>query len=94
MRDSITVYTGAGCSAILSWPRSRPGTVEIRILNPDGVEIRRSRGPWRREAILRTTLEIRSAVWTAMRTGLCPPWATGFAPVREAGRKPAVGSAP
>lgn len=84
---NLVIDIGAGCSAVFSWTA---GNVEIRFRNPDGAETRRVRGPWRREAITRCDSQVREAVHSALGTHRCPRWSTGFAPIREAGRKPRI----
>lgn len=85
----LLIDTGAGCSAAFTWP---PGTgkVEIRFRSASGQEIRRVRGPWRRESINRCDAQVREAVLSAVRTHRCPSWASDFVQIREAGHKPTL----
>ena len=83
----LILDTGAGCTAVFTWSEGR---VEIRFRNPYGQETRRVRGPWRRESIARCDAQVREAVLSAVRTGRCPAWSTGFASLRDAGHKPSI----
>ena len=72
----LNVYVGAGISAELTWPEV--GRVEIRFLNPEGMQLRGVRGPWTRPAINRCDSQVRHACFLAVRSGQAPALDGGF----------------